>query len=155
MAKKYLEPPFTGPDPQVISIAVLPASTKGGGNCFAMPDVCITPAAPSPIPIPYPNTGMLNQSKKTAKKVKMKGKETVTTKSEISRSMGDEAGTNKGVMSGTNMDKVKFLKGSSTVKVEGQPCVHLTSMTSHNGASANMPAGVQVASSQTNVIVAM
>ncbi len=41
----------------VICTAVMPASTKGGGSCFAMPDVCITPAAPSPIPIPYPNIG--------------------------------------------------------------------------------------------------
>ena len=32
--------------------------------------------------------------------------------------------------------------------------VHLTSMTGHNGTNANVPAGVQVAPSQTKVIVA-
>ncbi len=134
---------------------IFPASTKGGGNAFAMPDVCLTPAppAPSPVPIPYPNTGMVNQSQKTSTKVKFSAKPVVTTKSEMSRSMGDEAGVNKGVMSGMNMDKVTFKKGSMKVKIQGQPCVHLTSITAHNGTSANMPAGAQVAPSQTKVIV--
>ena len=135
--------------------AIFPASTKGGGSCFAMPDVCLTPAPPAPpVPIPYPNTGMVNQTKKTAKKVKFSGKEVVTKKSEISRSMGDEAGINKGVMSGMYMGKVLYKKGSSKVIVMGHPCVHLTSMTGHNGANANMPAGAQVAPSQTKVIIA-
>jgi len=135
-------------------VAIFPASTKGGGTCLGVPDVCITPAAPSPIPMPYPNTGMLNQSKKTASKVKMVGKEVVTKKSETSRSSGDEAGTNKGVISGMNMAKVIFQKASSKVKIQGQPCVHLTCMTGHNGSNANMPAGAQIAPSQTKVIVA-
>ncbi|MCP3874460.1 MAG: DUF4150 domain-containing protein [Desulfobacteraceae bacterium] len=132
------------------------ASTKAGGNCFAMPDVCLTPAppAPSPVPIPYPNTAMVNQAKKTSTKVKFAGKQVVTLKSEISRSMGDEAGVNKGVMSGMNMGKVTFKKGSSCVKIQGQACVHLTSISAHNGMNANMPAGAQVAPSQTNVKVA-
>lgn len=134
--------------------AIFPASTKGGGNCFATPDVCLTPAPPAPpVPTPYPNTGMVNQAKKTSKKVKFKGKEVVTKKSEISRSMGDEAGVNKGVMSGMNMGKVIYKKGSSKVKIQGQPCVHLTCMSGHNGSNANMPAGAQVAPSQTKVIV--
>lgn len=135
--------------------AIFPASTKGGGQCFAIPDVCLTPAPPAPpVPIPYPNTGMVNQAKKTSTKVKFKGKEVVTKKSEIPRSMGDEAGVNKGVVSGMNMDKVTFKKGSSKVKIQGQPCVHLTVMTGHNGSNANMPAGAQIAPSQTKVIIA-
>ena len=132
---------------------MFPASTKGGGQCMGVPDVCLTPSPVGPIPIPYPNIGMLNQAQKTSKKVKIVGKETVTLKSEISRSMGDEAGSNGGVMSGVNMDKVTFKKGSLTVKVEGQPCVHLTSVSAHNGMNANMPAGTQVAPSQTKVFV--
>jgi hypothetical protein len=133
--------------------AIFPASTKGGGQCFAMPDVCLTPAAPSPIPIPYPNIGMPNQAQKTSTKVKIVSKETVTKKSEISRSSGDEAGTNKGVMSGTNMDKVTWKMGTSKVKIEGQHIIRLTSMTGQNGMSANMPAGAQIAPSQTKVKV--
>ena len=123
---------------------------------MAAPDVCLTPQPPpvGQAPIPYPNTAMLNQAQKTSTKVKFSSKEVLTTKSEIPKSMGDEAGTGKGVMSGMNMDKVTFKKGSSTVKIEGQPCVHLTSMTAHNGTSANAPAGTQIAPSQTKVIVA-
>lgn len=136
-------------------VAIFPASNKAGGQCFAFPDVCLTPAPPAPpVPIPYPNIGMVNQAKKTSTKVKFAGKEAVTKKSEMSRSSGDEAGVNKGVMSGMNMDKVSYKKCSSKVKVEGQDVAHLTSMTGQNGSNANMPAGVQIAPSQTKVIVA-
>ena len=136
-------------------VAIFAASTKGGGTAFCMPDVCLTPAPPAPpVPIPYPNTGMVNQTKKTSTKVKFAGKEVVSKKSEMSRSMGDEAGVNKGTMSGMNMSKVLFKKGSGKVKIEGQPCVHLTIMTGHNGTSANMPAGAQIAPSQAKVMVA-
>ena len=135
-------------------VAIFPGSTMAGGTCLGAPDVCLTPAPPAPpVPIPYPNTGMLNQAKKTSSKVKFAGKKVVTVKSEISRSMGDEAGVNKGVISGMNMGKIKFKKGSSKVKIEGQNCVHLTSVTGHNGANANMPAGAQIAPSQTKVKV--
>jgi len=138
---------------------IFPGSTSAGGNCMGMPDVCLTPMPPPPVgpgtvPIPYPNTAMLNQATKTSMKVKFMSKEVVTLKSEIPKSMGDEAGTNGGIMSGRNMDKATFKKGSSTVKIEGQPCIHLTSMSGHNGMNANAPAGAQIAPSQTKVIVA-
>jgi len=116
--------------------------------------VCKTPTPVGDIPIPYPNTGMLNQTKNTAKKVFFVGKSVVTLKSEIPRSMGDEAGVSGGIISGKNMGEVKFTKGSSKVIVEGQPCVHLTSTTAHNGSNANHPAGTVIAPSQTKVIVA-
>ena len=50
--------------------------------------------------------------------------------------------------------KVTFKKGSSKVKVEGQPCIHLTSMTGQNGMNANVPVGTVVAPGQTKVIIA-
>ena len=52
------------------------------------------------------------------------------------------------------MDKVTYKKASSKVKAQGQPVCHLTSTTGHNGSNANMPAGAQVAPSQTKVLVA-
>jgi len=137
-------------------VAIFSASTKGGGMCFAFPDVCLTPAppAPSPIPIPYPNIGQVNSASKTSSKVKFSGKEACTMKSELGRSSGDEPGTNKGIASGTNMDKVTWKVGVSKVKVEGSKVVRHLMMTGQNGSSANMPAGTQVAPSQTKVIVA-
>ncbi|MDH4267414.1 MAG: DUF4150 domain-containing protein [Deltaproteobacteria bacterium] len=136
--------------------AIFPALTNGGGQCMAVPDVCLTPAPPpvGQVPIPYPNNGMMNQAQKTSRKVKIVMREVVTLKSEIPRSSGDEAGTGKGVISGMNMDKVIFKIGSSAVKVEGQPCVYVGSMTGQNGINANAPAGAVVASSQTKVIIA-
>lgn len=139
--------------------AIFPGSTSAGGNCMAMPDVCLTPMPPPPVgpgtvPIPYPNNGMVNQATKTSTKVKFVSKEVVTLKSEIPKSSGDEAGTNKGVMSGMNMDKVTFKKGSSKVKAQGQQVAHQTSVTAHNGTNANAPAGTQMAPSQTKVMVA-
>ena len=139
----------------VIPLATMPASSKGGGQCFAFPDACLTPPPPPGVPIPYPNIGMLNQAKKESKVLKWDGKWALTTKSEIPRSSGDEAGVLKGVISKMNMGKITFKKGSMKVSIEGQPAVHLTSMTSHNGMSANNPAGAQVAPSQTKAILAM
>jgi hypothetical protein len=77
-----------------------------------------------------------------------------TTKTEISMSSGDEAGSaGGGVVSNSIKGTVTFKKGSSKVKLEGEKAVHLTSMTGHNGSNANMPSGVQVAPSQTKVKV--
>jgi hypothetical protein len=134
---------------------MFPAATKAGGMCQAMPDVCLTPAPPAPpIPVPYPNMGMLNQADKTSKKVLIENKDVITLKSEIPRSMGDEAGTNGGVVSGKNMDKVVFKKGSAKVKIEGQQCIFQTATSSHNGTNANAPVGTVVAVSQVKVIIA-
>src|ERR1700677_2807656 len=132
----------------------LPASSKGGGQCFAMPDVCKTPAPPGPpVPIPYPNMGMLPQAVKTSTKVKIVGMLAVIETSEIPMSQGDEAGTGGGVVSGQNMAKIVFKKGSSKVSIESKGCAYLTCMTAHNGANANMPAGNQIAPSQAKVLV--
>lgn len=134
---------------------MLPASSKESGTTFATPDVCNTPSPAGPVPIPYPNTGMVMQVSGESTKVKICSQGAVTKKSEMPRSMGDEPGTVGGVVSGMNMGKVVFKQGSGKVSVEGQPLQHLTAMTGHNGASANMPAGQQVAPSQAKVLIAM
>jgi Domain of unknown function (DUF4150) len=135
---------------------MLPASSKQSGTCFAMPDVCKTPVPGGPpVPIPYPNTGMVMQVTGESTKVKICNFGAVTKKSEMPRSMGDEPGTLGGVVSNVNMNKVVYKKGSSKVKVEGQPLQHLTAMTGHNGMNANMPSGMQVAPSQAKVLVAL
>lgn len=133
---------------------MFPASSKGGGQCFAFPDVCKTPAppSPSPVPVPYPNIGMVAQASKTSTKVKISGKAAVTKKSEMPRSSGDEAGTLGGMISNVNMNKVTYKKGSSKVKVQGQPLVYHTAPTGQNGMNANA-FGAQMAPSQTKVLV--
>lgn len=135
---------------------MFPLCTKAGGQALAFPDVCKVPAPPAPpIPTPFPNTAMLNQAnaQTCSKKVKVKNQPVVTVATEIPRTMGDEAGTLKGVSSGTNMDKATFKKGVTKVKVEGNEVVNMLKSTAHNGASANAPGGSVIAPSQQVVLV--
>ena len=135
---------------------MLPASSKKGGQAVAMaPDVCKTPAAPSPLPIPYPNMGMVNGTDGAIDKVLMENKETVVESSKIPSSKLDEPGTLGGIISGVNRGQITFKKYSSKVFAKGKKIVHLTSMTAHNGSNPNVPIGAQVAPSQTKVLVAL
>lgn len=134
---------------------MFPATTNGGGMCQSFPDVCKVPAPPAPpVPTPFPNIGQCSQAKGStcSSKVKILNKKTCTKKTEISRSMGDEAGTLKGIVSNTNMDKVKRSMAYSKVKVEGAAIVTVMKMTGHNGSNSNAPPGSQLSPSQTKVI---
>ncbi|MBK8256854.1 MAG: DUF4150 domain-containing protein [Polyangiaceae bacterium] len=134
---------------------MLPASTKAGGTCFAMPDVCLTPAPPAPpVPVPYPNTAQMAAANGAVTTVLVENKETVAEGAKIPNSSGDEAGTNGGVTSGTNMGPVEPKQFSSKVYFAGKKAVFATAMTAHNGSNANMPAGAQIAPSQAKVFVA-
>ncbi|MCC6527893.1 MAG: DUF4150 domain-containing protein [Polyangiaceae bacterium] len=134
----------------------MPASTKAGGTAFAMPDVCLTPAPPAPpVPVPYPNTAQVAAATGTVSTVLIENMDTVVQGSKMPQSSGDEAGVNGGVTSGVNMGPVEPKMYSSKVAFAGKKAVFLTSMTAHNGTSANMPAGLIVAPSQTKVLVSM
>jgi hypothetical protein len=132
----------------------MPASTKKGGNCLGVPDVCKTPVASATVPIPYPNMAKLSGCDGTVDKVLIQKKETVVEDSKVPSSKGDEAGSAKGVVSSTNRDEAHFKQYSSKVYAKGKKIVFHTAMTSHNGSNANMPAGMQLSASQTKVIVA-
>lgn len=133
------------------------ASTNGGGQCFAFPDVCKTPTPAGPVPIPYPNIAMLTQADggTVSSKVKIMGKKAATEATEITMSSGDEAGSVGGVVSNKMKGSAKFKQGSSKVKIEGKGAAYMGAMVGQNDASnSNMPAGHQVAPSQVKVIVA-
>lgn len=134
---------------------MFPASTKGGGMCFAFPNVCKTPAAPSPLPIPYPSIGQCSDANgdTCSKKVKILNKAVIHKSTEISSTHGDEAGTLKGVVSSTSSDKAAYKTSESKVLVEGNEIVTHLKMVGQNGSNANSPPGTQVAPSQTTVIV--
>lgn len=135
---------------------MLPASTKAGGVYFAMPDVCLTPAPPAPpVPVPYPNTAQVASCNGTVSKVVIENKETVVEGSKVPNSSGDEAGTNGGVVSGVNRGPVEPKQFSSKVFFGGKKATFVTAMAGHNGQNANMPAGAQIAPSQSKVLVGL
>lgn len=135
---------------------MFPAATNGGGQAMAMPDVCQVAAPPGPnVPTPFPNVAMLSQASSStcSSRVRILNRKTCTVQTEITRTSGDEAGTAKGVVSGTQMDKAVFRQGAPSVKVEGHDiAVHLRP-TAHNGSNANAPAGAHASPSQSAVIV--
>ncbi len=102
------------------------------GISIAFPDVCITPAAPSPIPIPYPNIAKSGDTDKGSKKVKCDGNPICLKDSNFKTSVGDEAGTNKGVASGKTKGKAEFINYSMDVKVEGKNVPRAFDMMLHN-----------------------
>ena len=77
-----------------------PISSKQnvGKSVAKMPDECQTPpsspAAPPGVPVPYPNNGMVSDTTKGSKEVKVSGKEVqLNNKSYFRKSSGDEPGT--------------------------------------------------------------
>lgn len=133
-----------------------PASVQGPGQCMGMPDVCQTPTPAGPIPLPYPNIALCAQvdASTASANVMFANQKACTTQTEISMSSGDEAGSNGGVVSGKTKGKMKYLMGSATVKVNGNPCARLMSMTGHNEApNQNVPSGSQIAPGVPNVLI--
>src|SRR5436853_7037595 len=134
---------------------MFPASNIAGGQCMGMPDVCLTPAPPAPpVPVPYPNIAMLTQTNPgtASTKVLINNSPAFHKGSVILMTSGDEAGVAGGVMSGMIKGQAAPKLASNKVKAEGQGVVYVTCMYGQNGASANVPAGVQVAPSQTKVL---
>ena len=136
---------------------IFPAASTAGGVCMIpVPDVCKTPSPAGPVPIPYPNIAQGSQAKGStaAKKVKIQNKPVCTTKTEISMSSGDEAGSAGGVVSSKMKGPSLYKKGASKIKAMGNPMTHSLSMVSLNGGqNGNMPAGIHTAPSQTKVLV--
>ena len=101
------------------------ARKQGGWKVVSLaPDVCKTPMGSSTPPVPYPVTAELAQSGKTAATVRANGHELVLfDASLVSKTLGDAAGSAKGVKSGT-VGAASWPKGrSSSVFVQGKPVV--------------------------------
>jgi hypothetical protein len=126
------------------------ANTQMMGMDLGFPDVCLTPAGPVVVPVPYPNiamgpTAIPNQT--TVMIMAMPAHNLGTT---IPLTNGDNAGVGTGVASGTVMGPSRHLTGSFTVLFEGMPATRLTSMSLQN--STNAP-GVRLVPSQPLVLL--
>ena len=110
------------------------------GIGMAMPDVCITPAAPSPIPIPYPNIALSTDVAQGTSQVKVDGKMACIQGCNLSKSTGDEAGSNGGVVSGCTKGKAEFIMQSFDVQFEGKGVCRLADiMVQNKGGGPHTP----------------
>lgn len=101
------------------------AESTGHTVIYMSPSVCITPAAPSPIPVPYPiftptGTKSIDDD---SRKTKIGGKKIFCVGSLISSCNGNEPGTQKEVVSLKTGSKMFPMVGSPNVKVEGSAVV--------------------------------
>jgi uncharacterized Zn-binding protein involved in type VI secretion len=103
-----------------------------GGQSIVFPDVCLTPVGNAVVPIPYPNLGKSSDTTNGPKTVTTDGKMPMVKGSTFSQSTGDEAGSQKGVASGTNKGECEFLMYSADVKIEGKNACRMGDPLWHN-----------------------
>jgi hypothetical protein len=111
---------------------VVHKTSDGQVNTF--PDVCLTQVGNAVVPIPYSNTAVSQDTSKGSKTVFVDGNPIMLKDSVFSQSTGDEAGSKKGVASGTVAGEAKFVNYSFDVSAEGRNvCRRLDPMTSNKG----------------------
>jgi hypothetical protein len=112
---------------------------KSGGKVITGPDVCKTPSPGGPVPIPYPNISLSSDLAKGSKSVQINGVPACLKGSNFSKSVGDQAGSLGGVISGKTGDKAEAINYSFDVKVEGKNLVRNLDMFQSN--ARNTPPG--------------
>ena len=115
------------------------ATTKQGGICFAFPDVCNTPSPSGQVPVPYPNTGKMEEANLVTTTVKAGGNWIITEESKIENTTGDQAGS-LGATNSTPPNSVgksvAFKTFSGTVKAQGNRVVRMFDSTTQNNGNA-------------------
>jgi hypothetical protein len=126
------------------------ANTSMMGMDLGFPDVCLTPAGPAVVPIPYPNIAMGPMGVPPVPNVLFMGMPAHNMGTVIPVTNGDNAGVAMGVASGTVMLTSRHLTAAFSVLVGGMPATRLTSVSLQN--STNCP-GVRIVPSQTKVLL--
>lgn len=106
--------------------------TMGAGMDFGFPDVCLTPAGPAVVPIPYPNTAMTATTSPTAPNVFVDCMPAINQMSMGMVSLGDQAGVAGGVVDHIISGQTMYNVGCITILVAGAPAQRLTSVTGQN-----------------------
>ncbi|HYP63086.1 MAG TPA: DUF4150 domain-containing protein [Acidocella sp.] len=125
-------------------------NTQMMGMDLGFPDVCLTPAGPAVVPIPYPNIAMGPTAIPSQFTMFIMAMPVHNLGTEVPLTNGDNAGVATGVASGTVMGPSRHLTGAFTVLVDGMPLTRLTSMSLQN--STNAP-GVRLVPSQPVMLV--
>ncbi len=131
---------------------MLPVNTNLGGMSLGFPDVCLTPAGPVVVPVPYPNISMnlMANPGTCSPKVLAQCGMVMNQASMVMLTNGDNAGAVGGVMSGMMMGPTTMLLGSFKLLVGGMPTGHMTSMNMQN--MTNCPCGISVVPSQIKLL---
>lgn len=124
------------------------ASAQMGGMNLGIPDVCLTP--PIPVPIPYPNISLGPMTAPACYNILVAGTPGHNLVDPVVLSMGDNPGVALGVASGTVMGPTRPVTGAFTVLVDGAPMTRMTTINIQN--STNCP-GVRIVPSQPIVLV--
>ncbi len=100
--------------------------TSNGTAMATVPDVCKTPSAGGPIPVPYPNVAMSSDLVGGTTTVTVDGSSAAISVSKFIKSTGDEPGVAGGVASGVFAMEATFISFSPTVTLDGKPACRLT-----------------------------
>ena len=126
------------------------ANTQMMGMDMAFPDVCLTPAGPAVVPIPYPNVAMGPTAVPSQIQVSVLAMPAHNMATTPPLTNGDNAGVAMGVASGLVMGPSRHLTAAFTVLWEGMPATRLTSMSLQN--STNAP-GARLVPSQPKLLL--
>ena len=126
------------------------ANSQMMGMDLGFPDVCLTPAPPAVVPIPYPNIGLGPMAAGFYPKVLWFCTPAHNMATTVVMTNGDNAGVATGVASGTVMGPDRHLTGAFTVLVGGVPATRMTSVALQN--STNCP-GMRIVPSQPKVLL--
>ncbi len=86
------------------------------------PNMCITPAAPSPLPMPYPLMGTSSQLAEGTSNTQVENKKALTSDGKIKQVNGNEPGTQKDIITFTTSGKAFSLPvPAMQIHLEGAP----------------------------------
>ena len=126
------------------------ANSQMMGMDLAFPDVCLTPAGPVVVPIPYPNIAMGPTAIPSQFTVLLEAMPAHNMATITPLTNGDNAGVAMGVASGLVMGPSHHLTAAFTVLFDGVPATRLTSMSLQN--LTNAP-GARLVPSQVKTLL--
>jgi carboxyl-terminal processing protease len=124
---------------------MLPAANRGVGNNIGFPDVCLTPAGPAVVPVPYPNIAMNAMAAPFSPVVKVSMMNALNLGSKIPMTSGDEAGVAHPMIKQVGA----YTMGNPIVFIDQMPGINLLCPTTGN--NMNNPLGAVLVPSAVNV----
>jgi carboxyl-terminal processing protease len=124
---------------------MLPASNKGVGMNMGFPDVCLTPAGPAAVPVPYPNMAMNAMAAPFCPTILLSCMPALNMGSIIPMTLGMQPG----VLNPLYMMAGMYTMGNPKIVLQALPAINLTCPTTGNG--MNNAVGAVLVPSVTNV----